>query len=374
LSALSCSQYCRIESLSSQKTYYLAKQKQHKDGVDKMRTIEWKDGTVVIIDQTKLPNEEVWVNMKNSDDVASAITEMKLRGAPLIGVAAAYGLALTAFHSKAKNRETLMKELEASAADLRKTRPTAVNLFWAIDRVMKKAQETTGDKEALAEAVVAEAQKMADEDVEVNRRMGKHGATLIEDGDTVLTHCNAGSLATVDYGTALGVVRAAIEEGKNVKVISCETRPKLQGARLTCYELMRDNIPVTLITDTMVGYVMSKGLVDKVVVGADRIVKDAVLNKIGTYNVAVLASEHGIPFYVAAPMSTMDQSRTAEEAVIEERSPTEVTNVRSERIAPEGIKVLNPAFDITPLVYVDAVITEEGILVPDVSLKPKPKK
>jgi methylthioribose-1-phosphate isomerase len=339
-----------------------------------VRTIEWKDGVVVIVDQTKLPNEVVWVEMKNSDDVASAIKEMKLRGAPLIGVAAAYGLALTAFHSKAKTRDDLMKELESSAEVLRKTRPTAVNLFWAIDRIMKRAQETSGTKEALVEAVVAEAQGMADEDVEVNRKMGKFGAQLIDDGDVVLTHCNAGSLATVDYGTALGVVRAAIEEGKNVKVIACETRPKLQGARLTCYELMRDGIPVTLITDTMVGYVMSKGLVDKVVVGADRIVRDAVLNKIGTYNVAVLASEHGIPFYVAAPTSTMDQSHTSEEAVIEERNPNEVTNVRSERIAPEGVKVLNPAFDITPIEYVDAVITEEGILIPEVHLKPKLKK
>jgi len=339
-----------------------------------VRTIEWKDGVVVIVDQTKLPNEVVWVKMKNSDDVASAIKEMKLRGAPLIGVAAAYGLALTAFHSKAEKREDLMKELEMSAEVLRKTRPTAVNLFWAIDRVMKRAQETSGTKEALAEAVVAEAQRMADEDVMVNRKMGRYGAQLIEDGDVVLTHCNAGSLATVDYGTALGVVRAAIEEGKKVKVIACETRPKLQGARLTCYELMRDNIPVTLITDTMVGYVMSKGLVDKVVVGADRIVRDAVLNKIGTYNVAVLASEHGIPFYVAAPTSTMDQSHISEEAIIEERSPLEVTNVRSERIAPEGVKVLNPAFDITPLVYVDAVITEEGILYPEILLNQKPKK
>jgi len=336
-----------------------------------VRTIEWKDGVVVIVDQTKLPNEVVWVEMKNSDDVASAIKEMKLRGAPLIGVAAAYGLALTAFHSKAEKREDLMKELKMSAEVLRKTRPTAVNLFWAIDRVMKRAQETLGTKEALAEAVVAEAQGMADEDVEVNRKMGMYGSQLIEDGDVVLTHCNAGSLATVDYGTALGVVRAAIEEGKNVKVIACETRPRLQGARLTCYELMRDGIPVTLISDTMVGYVMSKGLVDKVVVGADRIVRDAILNKIGTYNVAVLASEHGIPFYVAAPMSTMDQSSTSEDAVIEERSPLEVTNIGSERIAPEGIKVLNPAFDITRLEYVDAVITEEGILVPEVILKPK---
>jgi len=336
-----------------------------------VRTIEWKDGVVVIVDQTKLPNEVVWVEMKNSDGVASAIKEMKLRGAPLIGVAAAYGLALSAFHSKAEKREDLMKELEMSAEVLRKTRPTAVNLFWAIDRVMKRAQETLGTKEALADAVVAEAQRMADEDVEVNKRMGRYGSQLIEDGDVVLTHCNAGSLATVDYGTALGVVRAAIEEGKNVKVIACETRPRLQGARLTCYELMRDNISVTLIADTMVGYVMSKGLVDKVVVGADRIVRDAVLNKIGTYNVAVLASEHGIPFYVAAPMSTMDQSHTSEDAIIEERSPNEVTNVRSERIAPEGVKVLNPAFDITPLEYVDAVITEEGILTPEVILKQK---
>lgn len=340
-----------------------------------MRTIEWRDdGVVVIIDQTKLPNEVVWVELKNSGDVASAIKEMKVRGAPLIGVTAAYGLALTVFNSKAEKRAELLKELEESAEVLRRTRPTAVNLFWAIDRVMKRARETSGSKEALAKAVVAEARRMADEDVEVNKKMGKYGAQLIEDGDVVLTHCNAGSLATVDYGTALGVVRAALEEGKRIEVIASETRPKLQGARLTCYELMRDGIPVTLITDTMVGYVMSKGLVDKVVVGADRIVRDAVLNKIGTYNVAILANEHGIPFYVAAPTSTMDPTITSEEAVIEERNPDEVTNVRSERIAPEGVKVLNPAFDITPLAYVDAVITEEGILYPEVLLKPKPKK
>jgi methylthioribose-1-phosphate isomerase len=338
-----------------------------------VRTIEWKDGTVVIIDQTKLPNETVWVKIADYKAMASAIKDMKLRGAPLIGVAAAYGLALTAFHSKSKTREELQKELEESTEVLRKTRPTAVNLFWAIDRIIKKARDTAGSKEALTEAVVTEAQKMADEDVETNRKMGKHGAELIKDGDVVLTHCNAGSLATVDYGTALGVVRAAIEEGKNVKVIACETRPRLQGARLTCYELMRDNIPVTLISDTMVGYVMSRGLVDKVVVGADRIVRDAVLNKIGTYNVAVLAFEHGIPFFVAAPLSTMDQSRTSEDTIIEERSSQEVTNVGSERIAPEGVKVLNPAFDITPLEYVDAVITEQGILVPEVHLKQKRK-
>ena len=338
-----------------------------------MRTIEWKDGTVILIDQTKLPNETVWVKISDYLTMASAIKEMKLRGAPLIGIAAAYGLALTAFHSKAKTRDGLLEELETSAEVLRKTRPTAVNLFWAIDKVMKTAHEATGTKVALAEAVIMETKNMADRDVETNRKMGKYGATLIEDGDTILTHCNAGSLATVDYGTALGVIRAAIEEGKDIKVISCETRPRLQGAKLTCYELMRDGIPVTLISDTMVGYVMSRGMVDKVVVGADRIVLDAVLNKIGTYNLAVLASEHGIPFYVAAPMSTMDQSCSSDDAIIEERSPQEVTNVGCERIAPEGIKVLNPAFDITPLGYVDAVITEEGILVPEVHLKPKRK-
>jgi methylthioribose-1-phosphate isomerase len=336
-----------------------------------VRTINWKDGIVTIIDQTKLPNEVVWVKLKNSTDMAFAIKEMKVRGAPLIGVSAAYGLALTAFHSKAETRGDLMKELEESSEALRKTRPTAVNLFWAIDRVMKRARETSGSKERLVEAVVAEARGMADEDVLVNQKMGKYGAGLIKDGDVVLTHCNAGSLATVDYGTALGVVRAAVERGKKVSVIADETRPKLQGARLTCYELKRDEIPVTLISDTMVGYVMSKGLVDKVVVGADRIVKDAVLNKIGTYNVAVLAKEHGIPFYVAAPTSTIDSTITSEEAVIEERSPEEVTNVRSERIAPEGVKVLNPAFDITPMKYVTAIITEKGIIHPDNSMELK---
>ena len=339
-----------------------------------MRTIEWKDGTVELIDQTRLPNETVWVKITDYKSMASAIKEMKLRGAPLIGVAAAYGLALTAFHSKSESREDLIKELEESAKILRKTRPTAVNLFWAINRVMKKARETLGTKKTLAKSVINEANTMADEDVKTNRRMGMHGAELLDDGDTVLTHCNAGSLATVDYGTALGVIRAAIEEGKNIKVISCETRPRLQGAKLTCYELMHDGIPVTLISDTMVGYVMLKGMVDKVVVGADRIVRDAVLNKIGTYNVAVLAFEHNIPFYVAAPMSTMDQSRSSDDAIVEERNPMEITTVGCERIAPEGVKVFNPAFDITPLEYVDAVITEERILVPEVSLKHKRKE
>ena len=333
-----------------------------------MRTIDWKDGKVILIDQTKLPNVTKWIEIQNYLEMADAIKEMKLRGAPLIGVAAAYGLALTAFHSKVVKKDDLLRDLEKSAEILKKTRPTAVNLFWAIERVMKKVYDANGNKDDLIKVIVNEAQVMADEDVITNRKMGEYGASLIEDGDTVLTHCNAGSLATVDYGTALGVIRAAIEDGKKIKVIACETRPRLQGAKLTCYELMRDNIPVTLISDTMVGYVMSKGLVDKVVVGADRIVKDAVLNKIGTYNVAVLAYEHDIPFFVAAPMSTMDPSISSDDAIIEERNPEEIVNIGCERIAPKGVKVINPAFDITPLTYVDAVITEKGVLIPEVTL------
>ena len=327
-----------------------------------MRTIEWKDGSVITIDQTLLPDQEVWIKMKSCSDVAEAIKEMKIRGAPLIGVAAAYGLALTAYHSKAKNREEFMREIEHSAQLLRKTRPTAVNLFWAIERVLKKAEETKGDLNLLKNVIVEEAKRMADEDVMVNRKIGEYGSKLISDGDTILTHCNAGRLATVDYGTALAVIRVAWEEGKKIRVIASETRPKLQGARLTAYELMRDGIPVTLITDNMVGYVMYKGLVDKIIVGADRIVRDAVINKIGTYTVAVLAREHNIPFYVAAPLSTFDLNISAKDVVIEERDPKEVTQIKSIRIAPLGVNVLNPAFDITPIKYVDAIICERGVL------------
>ena len=329
-----------------------------------MRTIEWRDGKVITIDQMKLPHEEVFIEMKNCEEVAEAIKTMKIRGAPLIGAAAAYGLALTAYHSKANSREELLAELERCGEMLRRTRPTAVNLFWAVDRVLKKANNVEGDVRTIAEKVVEEANLIAEEDVEANRRMGKFGAQLIEDGDTVLTHCNAGALATVDYGTALGVIRAAWEEGKKIKVIATETRPKLQGARLTVYELMRDGIPVTLITDNMVGYVMYKGLVSKVIVGADRIVRDAVINKIGTYTVAVLAHEHKIPFYVAAPISTFDLDKTSSQVIIEERNSQEVTHVLSVQIAPDGVKVLNPAFDVTPLKYVNAIICEKGILKP----------
>ena len=335
-----------------------------------MKTIRWKDGVVITIDQTELPNKTVSLKMKTCGEVASAIREMKIRGAPLIGVAAAYGLALTAYHSKAQKREELIKELKESAEVLRKSRPTAVNLFWAVDRIMERAEETPGNATAVAKAVVDEAQKMADEDVEANRKMGEHGARLIDDGDVVLTHCNTGSLATVDYGTALGVLRAAWEKGKKIRVIATETRPKLQGARLTAYELQRDGVPVTLITDSMTGYVTSKQLVDKVIVGADRIVQDAVINKIGTYTIAVLAHEHDVPFYVAAPRSTFDLDQTSEDVVIEERNSEEITHFDHQRIAPSGIDVLNPAFDITPMRYVDAIICETGVFSPNELEKP----
>ncbi|MEM2111623.1 MAG: S-methyl-5-thioribose-1-phosphate isomerase [Candidatus Bathyarchaeia archaeon] len=326
-----------------------------------MRTIEWRNGTVVTIDQTALPNKEIWIEMTDCAEIAMAIKEMKIRGAPLIGVAAAYGMALAAYHSKAKNPAGLLKDLENSAATLRKTRPTAVNLFWAVERILKRAKENQGEVETLRKAVIDEAQKIADQDVEINHKIGMHGSKLLVNGDTVLTHCNAGSLATVDYGTALAVVRASWNEGKRVNVIADETRPNLQGARLTAYELMRDGIPVTLIADNMAGYMMSKGLVNKVIVGADRIVQDAVINKIGTYTVAVLAHEHGIPFYVAAPLSTFDLTRKAKDVIIEERNPNEITNILSIRIAPEGVKVMNPSFDVTPIKYVDAIICEKGI-------------
>ncbi|MCJ7423882.1 S-methyl-5-thioribose-1-phosphate isomerase [Candidatus Bathyarchaeota archaeon] len=337
-----------------------------------VRTIEWRNGVVVTIDQTKLPNEEAFVEMRSCEHVAEAISTMKIRGAPLLGVAAAFALALTAYHSKARQKEELTDELESAAKIIRKTRPTAVNLFWALDRILVKVKGFSGELKDLAALVVEEAQKIAEEDVDANRSMGKYGAELFVDGDVVLTHCNAGALATVAYGTALGVIRACWEQGKKVRVIATETRPKLQGARLTAYELKRDGIPVTLITDNMVGYVMHRGMVDKVIVGADRIVQDAVINKIGTFTIAVLAKEHGVPFYVAAPRSTFDLTIKSSEAAIEERESEEVTHIGSQRIAAEGVEVLNPAFDVTPLDYVTAVICENGILYKEDFRKFKP--
>jgi methylthioribose-1-phosphate isomerase len=329
-----------------------------------MRTIRWQNGTVITIDQTKLPLQEVTLEIKTVKQMTEAIKKLRVRGAPLLGAAAGFGVALAAYHSKANSREKLLAELENAGAIIKRQRPTAVNLFWGVDRVLSKARSAKGNVEAVKQAVISEAQKIADEDAGQNHAIGKNGSVLIEDGDTILTHCNAGELATVEYGTALGVIRAAWEEGKKFKVIVDETRPLLQGARLTAYELRRDGIPVTLITDNMAAYVMSKGIVDKVIVGADRIVQDAVINKIGTFSVAVLAHEHGIPFYVAAPKSTFDLQHKASDVIIEERNPEEVTCIGSLRIAPDGVNVMNPAFDITPLKYVSAIICETKVYYP----------
>ena len=326
-----------------------------------MRTIEWCDGTVITIDQTKLPLETITLKITTVDEMAEAIKSLRIRGAPLLGAAAAFGLALTAYHSKANCTSELLAELEDAAKTLKSTRPTAVNLFWAADRILNKARDYSGDVERLKTLVIKEAQRIADEDAEANRAIGKNGAELINDGDVILTHCNAGELATVEYGTALGVIRAAWEQGKKIKVIATETRPLLQGARLTAYELKRDGIPVTLITDNMVGYVMHKRLVNKVIVGADRIVQDAVVNKIGTFTVAVLAKEHGVSFYVAAPKSTFDLAHTSTDVIIEERKPEEVTHLGAQQVAAHGVGVLNPAFDITPLNYVSAIICESRV-------------
>jgi methylthioribose-1-phosphate isomerase len=326
-----------------------------------MRTISWCDGTVITVDQTRLPQEVVTLELTTVDQMAEAIKVLRIRGAPLLGAAAGYALALAAYHSQAKSTKKLLAELEKAGVIIKATRPTAVNLFWGVDRVLSKAKCYSGNVEGLKQFVVDEAQRIADEDAAQNLAIGKNGAVLIHDGDTVLTHCNAGELATVEYGTALGVIRAAWGQGKKIKVIADETRPLLQGARLTAYELCRDGIPVTLITDNMVGYVMHKKLVNEVIVGADRIVQDAVFNKIGTFTVAVVAKEHGVPFYVAAPKSTFDLSRTMSDVIVEERNPAEVTHLGGRQVAASGVSVLNPAFDATPLSYVAGIITEDRV-------------
>ncbi|MCW4007028.1 MAG: S-methyl-5-thioribose-1-phosphate isomerase [Candidatus Bathyarchaeota archaeon] len=327
-----------------------------------MRMIKHQNGTVYILDQTKLPLEEVTLEIKTVRDMCEAIKVLRIRGAPLLGAAAAFGLALAAHNSTAKSKQELIDALEDAAVKIKQTRPTAVNLFWAADRVLNKAKSAqTTQVSEVKELVLSEAQKIADEDANQNHRISSHGAQVIKDGDTILTHCNAGELATVEYGTALGVVRAAFEQGKKISVIADETRPLLQGARLTTYELMRDGIPVTLITDNMAAHVMSQGLVKVVVVGADRIVQDAVFNKIGTYGVAVLAKEHNIPFYVAAPKSTFDLKHKAADITIEQRNPAEVTHFGEKQTAPNNVKVFNPAFDATPLKYVTGIIHEDGI-------------
>jgi methylthioribose-1-phosphate isomerase len=333
-----------------------------------MRTIEWDPkGTVKMIDQRKLPLEFVIVEFDDYHDVARSIKEMYIRGAPAIGAAAAFGMALAAQQSQATSREGLLEDLEAAANVIRATRPTAVNLFWATDRILQAAHGSAQtDAEGIVQELIGEAQRLADEDVEINRRMGAHGATLIEDGFNILTHCNAGALATVDYGTALAVVRAAHEQGKGIHVWVDETRPRLQGARLTSWELMNEGIPMTLIADNVAGHLMRTGQVDIVIVGSDRTAANGdVANKIGTYKLAVVAKENGIPFYAVVPTSTIDLSLpTGDDIPIEERGAQEVTHVRECQIAPDGVPVLNVAFDVTPHRYVTGIVTENGIAYP----------
>jgi methylthioribose-1-phosphate isomerase len=329
-----------------------------------LKTLEWTDSGVQFIDQTKLPVEEVYVTCPDYQAVATAIRDMIVRGAPAIGVAAAMGIALGARDAQASSVAELRTQFDLICRTIAATRPTAVNLFWAVRRMEQKFQECAHmPVPQLKQALVAEAQRMYAEDIAANEALGRHGATLMPATGGVLTHCNAGALATCGYGTALGVIRAAIEAGKKIHVFADETRPFLQGSRLTAWELMKDNIPTTLISDNMAGAMMRLGKIRAVVVGADRIAANGdTANKIGTYSVAVLAKEHGIPFYVAAPVSTVDlDTPDGSHIPIEQRSPIEVTHMAGKRIAPEGVSVENPAFDVTPAKYIAAIITERGI-------------
>ncbi len=329
-----------------------------------LRTVEWKDNKVRMIDQTKLPNELVFVEYDDFNQVANAIKTLVVRGAPAIGVSGAFGLALAALQSKGTTKEELISDLEKAKKILFETRPTAVNLAWGLNKIMNVAKDGTS-VDLIKESIIDEAKKMAEDDIKINKKMGQNGSVLFENNDTIMTHCNAGALATVAYGTALGVIRATRENGKNVKVIATETRPIQQGSRLTAFELKHDGFDVSLIPDTAVGYSMANGLVDKVVVGADRIVRTGhVFNKIGTYQVATMAKQHGIPFYVAAPLSTFDMKTNAEDVIIEMRQGSEVTGIGDKKTAPDDIGVINPAFDMTPPELITGIITEKGIAKP----------
>jgi len=317
-----------------------------------------------MIDQTKLPSELVFVTFTDFHDVAKAIQTLVVRGAPAIGVSGAFGMALASLQSTAETKEELISDLEKAKQILFETRPTAINLSWGLEKIMNTAKSGINIKE-IRELIISKAKKMADEDIEINKTMGKNGSILFDDNDVIMTHCNAGALATVAYGTALGVIRATKESGKNVKVIATETRPIQQGSRLTAFELKHDGFDVSLIPDTAVGYSMANGLVNKVIVGADRIVKTGhVFNKIGTYQVATMAKQHGIPFYVAAPLSTIDMESNAEDVIIEMRKGTEVTGIGDTKTAPDDINVINPAFDMTPPELISGIITEKGVVKP----------
>lgn len=329
-----------------------------------IQTLEWTDSGVRFIDQTKLPTEETYVNCTTAEQVADVIRNMVVRGAPAIGVAAAMGIALGMKNSKAENGADLKKEFDRIADLIGATRPTAVNLFWAIQRMSDKFEHARMRPiPQVKEVLIEEAKRMHAEDIAANQAMGRHGATLMPSAGGVLTHCNAGALATAGYGTALGVIRAAVEQGKKIHVYADETRPFLQGSRLTAWELMKDGIPTTVISDNMAGAMMKKGKIGAIVVGADRIAANGdVANKIGTYTVAVLAREHEIPFYVAAPFSTIDLATPDGSKIpIEERNGKEVTHIAGKQMVPDGVSVENPAFDVTPAKYVAAIITERGI-------------
>lgn len=327
-------------------------------------TIRWEGDAVALIDQTVLPTKEEYLACGDADAVAKAIVDMVVRGAPAIGVTAAMGIALGLKQSGARDMEALSQRLRELCDLMAGTRPTAVNLFWAIDRMKKRFGElSSSGVDATIEGMVQEALRIQREDIAINRRMGAHGADLVPDGARILTHCNAGALATAGYGTALGMIRAAAEAGKKVSVYADETRPFLQGARLTAWELHKDRIPVTVITDNMSGHLMARGEIDMVIVGSDRIAANGdVANKIGTYTVAVLAKEHGLPFYAVAPTSTFDLSiPSGEQIPIEQRSPEEVTHVHGVRLTPDGVPVVNPAFDVTPNRLVTAIVCENGV-------------
>ena len=326
-----------------------------------LHTIEWKNDSVVMIDQTKLPNELVFVKYSDYNDVANAIRTLVIRGAPAIGVSGAFGMALAALQSSSKTIDGLLSDLEKAKKILFETRPTAINLSWGLEKIMGIAKQGKTVSE-IRDIVIDKAKQMAEEDVNINKKMGKNGAVLFQDNDTIMTHCNAGALATVGYGTALGVIRATKESGKNIKVIATETRPVQQGSRLTAFELKHDGIDVSLIPDTAVGYTMANNLVNKIIVGADRILRTGhVYNKIGTYQVATMAKQHNIPFYVAAPLSTFDMKSNPEDVIIEQRKASEVTGIGDKKTAPDGINVINPAFDMTPPELIAGIITEKGI-------------
>lgn len=325
-------------------------------------TVRWEDGRLVMIDQTKLPTKLVYVKYDKYEDVAKAIKGLIVRGAPAIGVAAAFGMCLAAFQSNARNTRDLLSDLQTAYETLRLTRPTAINLVWALDLIMGKAREGNS-VEKIRKSILDHSLKMAEDDVNTNKMIGQNGAQLISNDEVILTHCNAGSLATVGYGTALGVIRAAKERGNKIHVIATETRPVMQGSRLTAFELKHDGISVSLIPDTAAGYVLSQGMVNRVIVGADRVLRTGhVFNKIGTYQIAALASRHEIPFYIAAPISTFDLKSNLNDIIIEERDRTEVLRIGNKIIAPLQVEVFNPAFDITPPDLITGIITEKGIL------------